>query len=90
MKQIEISFRGILDALWGLIVFALCSIFAIMIGAVIWHEANSSWWWKVPLGAAYLGGFIAIVAFFCWIYDKNPTIRFGGKKKAKLPKAKAL
>jgi hypothetical protein len=85
MKQIQISLQGLVDA-FGI---ALLIVFGGLVGYImcidIWHMANPSWWWKIP---AIIGGFIAFITIMVgiqWIYDKNPTIKIGGKPK--LPKA---
>ncbi len=81
MKPITISAQGIMTIFGKTIAVLFLCFCLFVISVIIWEEANSSWWWKVPVG---LGSFISFLLGFAgiaWIYEKNPTIKIGGKPK---------
>lgn len=79
------------DAFGAIFMTVFIGGFVVAIGAIAYESMDSSWFWKVPLFIVGAAAFFAVATGCAWIYEKNPTIKIGGKPKAvKIPKAKVL
>ncbi len=83
MKPITISLQNIFRLFGWFIKAAAIGLSLFIFGVLVCEEANSSWWWKVPAILLALLAYLAVSILLQWIYDKNITIRLGGKPKGK-------
>lgn len=94
MREIRISYRGLVGALGAIIYFLIIvatvgagATMAYMLGSIAFREADASWLPVIGYVISGIAGLWAVVAGLSWLYETNPTIKIGGKPKVELPKA---